>query len=219
MVKVLNQGIWLIVMCLVFHCGYGQSGSKKDMSEIPDFRVYEVNGEFIMFGELSAINITAKKPGKRALRRGRKKMAKYTRLRWNIHRVYPYALKVSETLGEIETELYAIESEEEKKAYLKAKEKSLFGKYEQDLRKMTRSQGKVLVKLIYRQTGRATYYLIKEYKNGASALLWQSIGMIFGVNLKSDYDAEEEFMIEAIVSDLDRGGYNIYYKTYDYFLK
>ena len=43
--------------------------------------------------------------------------------------------------------------------------------------------------------------------------------MIFGVNLKSNYDAEEEFMIEAIVSDLDRGGYNIYYKTYDYLLK
>ena len=56
---VLRQSIWLSVMCLVFHFGYGQSGSKKDMAEIPDFRVYEVNGEFIMFGELSAITITA----------------------------------------------------------------------------------------------------------------------------------------------------------------
>ncbi|MEM6767434.1 MAG: DUF4294 domain-containing protein [Bacteroidota bacterium] len=216
--RVFQIWIWLVVVSAVLPSAYGQKVSKADMEVLPDFRVYEVDGELIMFGELKGIDITAKKPGKRAMRRGRKKMAKYTKLRWNIHRVYPYALKVSETLAEVETELHAFDTEEEKKEYLSTKEKALFGRYEQDLRKMTRSQGKVLVKLVYRQTGRATYYLIKEYKNGASAFFWQSIGMIFGVNLKSDYDSEEEFMIEAIVADLERGGYNIYYKTYDYLL-
>lgn len=184
------------------------------------FRVYEYQGKTYMEGEIEGVDITARKPTKRQIRRGRRRLARFTRLRWNVHKVYPYALKVSEVLLEIEREVEGMD-EDTRKTYLKSKEASLFGEYEDDLRKMTRSQGKVLVKLVFRETGQSTFALIKETKSGAAAIFWQSIGLIFGINLKSIYDNEEEDnqMIEQIVSDLERGGYNIAFKKYNYRLQ
>lgn len=189
-----------------------QDSSKKR------FKVYSYEGETYMFGELEGIDILASKPSKRQLRRGKKRLARFTRLRWNVHKVYPYAVKVSNVLEEIEVEMAALPDEDARKDYVKTKEKSLFGSYENDIRRMTRSQGKVLVKLINRETGKSTFEVIRDAKSGASALLWQSISLIFGINLKAKYDEEEDAMIEQIVADLEEGGYNIAYRRYNYAL-
>ncbi|MEO0473176.1 MAG: DUF4294 domain-containing protein [Bacteroidota bacterium] len=180
------------------------------------FKVFEYEGETLMYGELDSIAITDRRPTARQLRRGRRRLAKYTKLRWNVHKAYPYAMKVSDVLEEVDSALTGIDDPKARKQYLKSKEKSLFGQYEKDLRKMSRSQGKVLVKLIYRQTGTSAFQLIKETKNPVSAFFWQSIGKIFGINLKSEFDPEEDEMIEQIVADLDQGGYNIYFRRYNY---
>lgn len=197
-------------------------GGKVSAQNMPDsrFRVYQLEGELFMDGTLDAVLITADKPSRREIRKGRKRLEKLTRLRWNVHKVYPYALKISEILQEVQDTLNSLPDDDARKAYIKEKEVSLFGAYEQDLRKMSRSQGKVLVQLVYRETGQATYYLIKDFKSGASALFWQSIGLIFGINLKSEYDLndEESTQIEAFVRDLERGGYNIAYKKYNFTL-
>lgn len=171
-----------------------------------------------MYGFLDPVLITTLKPTEKQLRKGRKWLEEYTRFKWNVHKVYPYAVKVAGLLSLVEDSLNTIEDPVERKAYLKKKEVSLFGEYEDDIRQMTRSQGKALVKLVYRETGKATFSLIKDYKSGASAVFWQSIGMIFGINLKEEYIPEEEEMIEYIVHDLERGGYNIAYKQYAYSL-
>lgn len=171
-----------------------------------------------MDGNMDLVLITAKRPSERELRKGRKRIKKLTRLRWNVHKVYPYALKVADILEGVEDTLQLYVSRTERKEYLKTREKSLFGEYENDLRKMSRSQGKVLVKLISRETGTSSFDLIKNYKNGASAFLWQSIGLIFGISLKVEYEPVEEEMIEWFVQDLERGGYNIAYKKYAYVL-
>lgn len=171
-----------------------------------------------MDGSIEPVVITAKKPTARQLRKGRKKLQKLTRLRWNVHKVYPYALKVADILDGVEDTLQMMATQDAQKAFLKDREKSLFGTYEADLRKMSRSQGKVLVKLISRETGNSSYDLIRNYKNGASAFFWQSIGLIFGISLKIEYEPEEEEMIEWFVRDLERGGYNIAYKKYAYVL-
>jgi len=183
------------------------------------FIVYEVDGETYMDGTLEGVDIVAKRPSKARLKRGRRRLAKFTRLRWNVHKVYPYAVKVSEILDEINRELEGITDPKARKAYLKSKETSLFGAYEDDLRRMSRSQGKVLVKLVYRETGTSTFHLIKEMKSGVTAVFWQSIGLLFGINLKMEYDQEEDAMIEEIVQELERGGYNICYKQYAYVLR
>ena len=180
------------------------------------FRVYTYEGETYMAGELEAIDITAPRPSARQLRRGRKRLARFTRLRYNVHKVYPYAVKVAGILEEVDMVIQNIPTEEERKAFIKSKESDLFGEYEDDVRQMTRSQGRVLVKLVSRETGRSTFDLIRDNKSGASAVFWQSIGLIFGINLKTAYDQEEDEMIEQIVQDLERGGYNIAYKQYNF---
>ncbi len=180
------------------------------------FRVYEYQGETYLYGQLDDIDITANYPNRWQRNRGERKLERYTRLQWNIHKVYPYALKVGDVLSEVEAEMAKIEDEDARNEYIKSKESALFGEYEDDVRKMSRSQGLVFVKLIHRQTGISAYDLIRETKSGASALFWQSIGRIFGINLKSNYNPEEEQMIEEIVRDLDNGGYNIYYRKYNY---
>lgn len=182
------------------------------------FRIYTYQGETFLDGSIDQVIITAPKPTKRELKRGRKRLEKLTRLRWNVHKVFPYAQKVAVILQEVEDSLRAIGDDRVKKDFIKNRETSLFGEYEDDIRKMSRSQGKVLVKLVSRETGISTYELIKGYKNGASALFWQSISLLFGINLKVDYNPQEEEMIELIVRDLERGGYNIAYKKYAYAL-
>lgn len=169
-----------------------------------------------MDGTLSPIEITAKAPSRYRKRQGKKKLQKLTRLRWNVHRTYPYAIRVSEIVAEVEAEVSQMKDSKGKKEYIKERERALFKRYEKDLRKMSRSQGKVLVKLIHRQTDNTAFHLIKDTRNGVTAFFWQSIGAVFGINLKREFDPEEDAMMDDIVMDLERGGYNIYYKQYNY---
>jgi len=190
----------------------------QQIEDTTRFRLYQYQGQQFLDGSIEPVIITATKPTSRELRKGRKRLEKLTRLRWNVHKVYPYAIKVAHILERVEDSLSMLEDDRTRKEYLKQKEVSLFGEYEDDLRKMSRSQGKVLVKLVSRETGISAYDLIKGYKNGASALFWQSIGLLFGISLKADYNPVEEEMIEMVVRDLERGGYNIAYKRYNYSL-
>jgi pyruvate dehydrogenase complex dehydrogenase (E1) component len=74
------------------------------------------------------------------------------------------------------------------------------------LRKLTFSQGRLLIKLIDRETGDTSYKLIKELKGGFSAFMWQSVARIFGSNLKSEYEMEgDDAMIERIIIMIDNG--------------
>ncbi|MEL6676013.1 MAG: DUF4294 domain-containing protein [Bacteroidota bacterium] len=206
------------ILFLIFLVAGGEMalGQEKEWSDTTYFRAYVYEGETFMTGQLAPVFITAQTPTQRQVRKGKRKLAKFTRLRWNVHRVYPYAVRVSEILAQAEREMAAMPNEKERDAYLKEREKALFAEYEPALRKMSRTQGKVLVKLIFRETGNSTYYLIKDTKSGASAFLWQSVGRLFGINLKKEYDPEEDLMIEAIVQYLERGGYNIAYREYGY---
>ncbi|MEM7655121.1 MAG: DUF4294 domain-containing protein [Bacteroidota bacterium] len=211
----------LLGFCLLL-MGWQLAQSQTRDSLEKRFRVYSYEGETYMVGALEDVDITAKKPTKRQLRRGKKRLAKFTRLRWNVHKVYPYAVKVAEVMQEVEAHVASLPTEDARKTYLKSKEATLFGSYEDDLKRMTRSQGKMLVKLVYRETGNSTFELIKETKSGASAVFWQSIGLIFGINLKDAFDAdkdEEDAMINQIVRELEYGGYNIAYRQYNYQLE
>lgn len=207
------------IIVLVGVLAFGQVHAQTVEENGSRFYIYTQDGETYMDGTLEGIDITARRPSARTMRQSRRRLDKFTRLLWNVHKTYPYAMKVAEVMQEVEKDLQGVEDGKTRREYLKTREKSLFGSYEDDLRKMSRSQGKVLVKLIHRETGKATYYLIKDMKSGASAVLWQSVGVLFGINLKSDYDPEEDAMIEDIIHDLERGGYNICYKQYNYTLR
>lgn len=180
------------------------------------FRVYEYNGETYMYGSIDGVEISRRYPTEREMRQGRRTLERFTRLQWYVHSVYPYAQGVADLMSEVEQDLQHIQGKQAREDYIKMRETALFEQYEDDLRKMSRTQGKLLVKLIDRQAGVSAYELIKETKSGATAFFWNGIGRLFGINLKDDFDSEEDAWIEAIVRDLDRGGYNIAYKAYDY---
>ncbi|MDP5169129.1 MAG: DUF4294 domain-containing protein [Bacteroidia bacterium] len=191
------------------------------MKTIPGqrFRIYEYNGEMFMYGSIDGVEITRRPPTASEMRNGRRQIEKYTKLQWMVHSVYPYAQRVAELMAEVDRDLSSLDGNQAQKEYIKQREQALFDRYEDDFRKMSRTQGKILIKLVYRQTGVSTYDLIKETKSGATAFFWQGIGRIFGMNLKEAFDPEEDQMIDAIVGDLERGGYNICYKSYDYRLR
>lgn len=131
---------------------------------------------------------------------------RYGKLVRNIKKVLPYARSAGEKVNTINNHLATLSTEKEKKSYLKEAEKELFDEFEKPLRKLTFSQGRLLIKLINRETGNTTYELIKQYKGGVTAFFWQGIARLFGSNLKSEYDKEgDDLMIEHIILLIDNG--------------
>jgi hypothetical protein len=131
---------------------------------------------------------------------------RYTRLVVYVTKVYPYSQIVSEQLEEIHSHLDDYKTEKQKKEYIKIKEKELKEQFEGELRKLTFTQGKILIKLINRETGQTTFDIVKELKGSLNAFFWQSIARLFGSNLKLEYDAKgDDRMIEDIVVRIENG--------------
>ncbi len=128
------------------------------------------------------------------------------RLTRNVMKAYPYAKVTSETLKEMDVELAKINSRKDRKKYINWAEDELKGAFEKDLKKLTYSQGRILIKLVNRETGKTSYELLRELKGGFSAFMWQGVARLFGANLKSEFDpAKEDKMIDYIVSKIERG--------------
>jgi hypothetical protein len=120
--------------------------------------------------------------------------------------VYPYALIVRVKLEDVNRELEKISGDKEMKKYIRDVEKNVFGDYEDDMRNMTLTQGRLLIKLIDRETQNTSYELIRQYRGGLSAAFWQGIARIFGTDLKAEYDPYgEDAIIEQIISDIEAG--------------
>ena len=125
---------------------------------------------------------------------------RYERLVYNVKKVYPYALIVRKKFKDVNAALEKMPDEKDRKNYLKEVEKQVFHDYEGDMREMTISQGKILIRLIDRETNITSFELIKQYRGKISASFWQGIARIFGTNLKDEYDPlVEDFLIENII--------------------
>lgn len=138
--------------------------------------------------------------------KSRKQYRRYSRLVRYVKKVYPYSLIVSEQLSDIHSHLGEYKTEKQKKAYLKKKEQELKDEFEGKLRKLTYTQGRILVKLINRETGYTTFAIVKELKGSLNAFFWQSVARLFGNNLKMEYDPKgDDKMIEDIVIRIENG--------------
>ena len=119
----------------------------------------------------------------------------------NFRKVYPYALKTRELIEKLNSQISTMTNESEKKALIKETEKILFKEYEAAVRNMSTSQGRLLLKLIARETNRTGYQIIKDYKGVFPATFWYGVGKIFGTDLKSEFHKEnEDSVIENILS-------------------
>lgn len=131
---------------------------------------------------------------------------KYERLIYNLKKVYPYALIVRSRLARVDADMRNFNNEIDRKEYLKKVEKDVFAEYEGAIRDMTITQGRLLIKLIDRETLNTSYTLIKDYRGKIAAAFWQGIARIFGTNLKEEYDPYgEDALIESIILEIDAG--------------
>ena len=127
---------------------------------------------------------------------------KYAVLRNRTYKVYPYAKLAADRLKILNDRLKLILKNKQKRKYLKRLEKYIYDEFEKDLKKLSRSQGKILIKLVHRQTGQTTHSLIKELRNGFKATIYQTTASFFKLSLKVEYDPKniyEDYLIEDIL--------------------
>lgn len=129
----------------------------------------------------------------------------YWRTVRDVKKTLPYAKIAGKIMQETDRQLKDI-PEKQRKEYLKQKEKELFSQFEGDLKKMTVSQGKMLIRLIDRECDKTSYELIKTYKGGFSAVFWQGFSRIFGLNLKAEYDgSDKDAVVERVIILVESG--------------
>jgi hypothetical protein len=131
---------------------------------------------------------------------------RYRRTIYNVKRAYPYAKIAHQRLTVLERKLKEMSNERERKEYRKEAEKEIMKEFEDEVKRLTISQGIILVKLIDRETGNTSYEVIQEIRGKMTAFFWQGIARLFGNNLKLQYDPEgEDKLIEDIVMAIEYG--------------
>ena len=182
----------ILVVAVLVCLGLPSSGQ----SNIVRYGRTNYKGESILTVELKPVTVFARKAD----------MRRYERLIRNIKKVYPIARYANERMLQLEAELARIPTKREREQHVKAVEKELIKTYTPILKRMSISQGRILIKLIDRQTGSTSYALLKEFRGSISAAFWQTIARIFGSNLKDHYDAEgEDRIIEMIIKMYEAG--------------
>lgn len=135
-----------------------------------------------------------------------KNVAKFNKLVRDVKKVYPYAVIASVKLKEYNDMILQTTNEVEKKKKLKQAEEDIKNQFTKDIENMTLSQGKILLKLIYRQTGVSSYEIVKELRGSLRAIFWQTIARFFGANLKIEYNPNgADKAIEEIVQKIENG--------------
>ncbi|WP_243751791.1 DUF4294 domain-containing protein [Niastella caeni] len=133
-----------------------------------------------------------------------KKRQEWTRLRNAVYVTYPYARRAGAIMNDINAHIAKM-NDKDKKKYIHSREKELKKQFAEPLSELSIYQGKVLMKLINRQTGNNCYTIIKEYKGGFTARAWQTVAFVFGSNLKQPYNPNgDEREIEMIVQEVER---------------
>src|SRR6266540_1530876 len=121
-----------------------------------------------------------------------------------VYVTYPYAKEASKVMNQINAQLAGVTDKSKRKAIIKSREKDLKTKFADKLTQLSVYQGKVLMKLIYRETGNNCYEIIQEYKGSFNASFWQTVALIFGSNLRQNYDPEgNDRPMEIIVLDVE----------------
>jgi len=134
---------------------------------------------------------------------------RYLILKRKTHKVYPYAKLAAERLVALNERLATLEKKSDKKAYAKIIQRYIEDEFSAELKKLTRTEGQILVKLIHRQTGKTTFELIKELRSGWRAFWFNNTARLFDISLKKEFDPEtvsEDFYIEDILQKAFRSG-------------
>lgn len=191
--------------CLPFLVLLFLYGPSMGQIEMPDGRLRVlanvVDGDTIPLIHLAPAEVFATLSPEAA-----EKIKAFNKLRRDVLKAYPYARLAADKLKYINDSVARIPNEKARKRFIKATEDEMKAQFEKDLRKLTFTQGRILIKLVDRETGRTSYSLVKDLRGSFQAFFWQSLARLFGANLKSEYKPEDEdLLIESIVQQIERG--------------
>lgn len=132
----------------------------------------------------------------------------YWRTVRDVRRTLPYAKLIAETLIETYEYIETFPTKKEREEYLKRMEKELFNEYKPVLKKFSRNQAKVLIKLVQRETNQTSYEIVKAFLGSFRASFWQGFGKLFGVSLKSDFRPlhdRQDAIIDRVATGIEQG--------------
>ncbi len=188
------------ITVLLFLCNHAVAQSQYGANDTLVHEAIVYNGDTIELKTLSNLYLYSK-----LTLAQRETAAKYNRLRNAVYVTYPYARRAGIVMNEMNARLASINDQSERKKYIKSKESVLRKEFTEPLTNLSVYQGKVLMKLINRETGNNCYEIIKEYKGGLTARLYQTVAFFFNSNLKQPYQAEkEDAIVEKLVKEVQR---------------
>ncbi len=178
----------------------GQDTISLDLAGQPVKGVVQ-GGDTIVMASLGEIVIQPK-----TNRPSNKDMRQYRKLVYNVKKVYPYAKLAGVKFAEVNEHLATLKTKREQKEYIKQVEKDILNQYEDNLKDLTITQGRILIKLIDRETSETSYEVVKELRGSFQAALWQAVARLFGSNLKWEFDASgEDRAIDEIMKMIENG--------------
>lgn len=186
------------------------TGNKWGPNDTIVVKAIIIDGESYPYSELEPVYITNGTYEKMV-----KQLTAYNRLRNAVYVTYPYARLAGITINDINARLIGLNDKGERKKIIKSKEKELRQQFTEPLTNLSVYQGKVLMKLMNRQTGNNCYEIIKEYKGGLQARFYQTVAFFFGTSLKQPYDWQHDAtdkQIESIVQEMNATWYDNPYK-------
>ncbi len=132
----------------------------------------------------------------------------YSRYVAKVKKVYPLAVEARVLIQKYEPQYYALHSQRDRRKLMKKLEQELLDQHKEELKKWSISDGKMLLKLINRETDRTAYTLIRDFRGDVSAVFWQGIARLFKNNLKDEYSPDDEDkLLEEIVKKIESGYY------------
>ncbi|NAS30209.1 DUF4294 domain-containing protein [Flavobacteriaceae bacterium R38] len=189
------KNIPLIMIFLAFMVSAQEEKSKDSLGY--DYIV--IKGDSILRTAIDLEEVIVFKPLKFD---SKEKRLQYYILKRKTLKVYPYAKLSAERLTELNKRLEDIKKRRKRKKYTKRVQKYIEGEFSDELKKLTRTEGQILVKLIHRQTGKTAFTLVKELRNGWRAFWYNATAKAFKISLKREYhpeEIEEDFLIEDIL--------------------
>lgn len=193
---------YYIFIVFIFYCASVSAQSIK-MNVLPKdhYKAYVEGSDTIALVNLRDVYIFPQIKFK-----NKKEQQKYTKLVRDVKRTLPYAKMVYETLIETYEYMETLPTEKDRQAHLKRMEKELFKEYKPELKKLSLSQGKLLIKLINRECNQSSYNILNAYLGSFRAGFWNIFAGMFGASLKSDYNPKgSDAMTERIVLLVESG--------------
>ena len=181
-----------VILIIVLLNVFGFTSSAQDKLLIAPFSI--INRDTFFVADVPEVEVLAFKD--------KSERTKYYILKRRVVKVYPYALSAKEKLLSIQEELDSIPKRRHKKRYTKEVAKWVKEEYADRLKNLTMTEGKILVKLIFRETNTTSYEIVKSYRGRFNAFLWQTMAKFWNNNLKTEYDPvnnREDMLIEHIL--------------------